>query len=87
MSEAQQFIQHACGLARLVQPALIVMEDVDLVAESRHMRHGMDNPLLFQVLNEMDGISHVQAALAELQASRDAIAAVSSIGGANPFGG
>jgi len=54
---AQQFIQHACGLARLVQPALIVMEDVDLVAESRHMRPGMDNPLLFQVLNEMDGLA------------------------------
>jgi hypothetical protein len=53
---AQQFIQHACGLARLVQPALIVMEDVDLVAESRAMRPGMDNPLLFQVLNEMDGL-------------------------------
>ncbi|MGN9914515.1 AAA family ATPase [Phytohabitans sp. LJ34] len=54
---AQQFIQHACGLARLLQPALVVMEDVDLVAESRNMRHGMDNPLLFQVLNEMDGLS------------------------------
>jgi cell division protease FtsH len=54
---AQQFIQHACGLARLVQPALIVMEDIDLVAESRELRHGMDNPLLFQVLNEMDGLA------------------------------
>ena len=54
---AQQFLQHACGLARLVQPALIVMEDVDLVAESREMRHGMENPLLFQVLNEMDGLA------------------------------
>jgi cell division protease FtsH len=28
---AQQYIQHACGLARLLQPAMIVMEDVDLV--------------------------------------------------------
>jgi len=54
---AQQLIQHACALARLVQPALIVMEDVDLVAESRHMRPGLDNPLLFQVLNEMDGLA------------------------------
>jgi cell division protease FtsH len=53
---AQQYIQHACGLARLLQPALVVMEDVDLVAESRELRHGMDNPLLFQVLNEMDGL-------------------------------
>jgi cell division protease FtsH len=54
---SQQLIQHACALARLVQPALIVMEDVDLVAESRHMRSGLDNPLLFQVLNEMDGLA------------------------------
>jgi ATP-dependent 26S proteasome regulatory subunit len=54
---AQQYIQHACGLARLVQPALIVMEDVDLIAESRNTRPGLDNPLLFQVLNEMDGLA------------------------------
>jgi hypothetical protein len=52
-----QFIREACALARLVQPALVVLEDVDLVAESRSMRHGMDNPLLFQVLNEMDGLA------------------------------
>jgi cell division protease FtsH len=52
-----QFIQEACALARLVQPALVVLEDVDLVAESRDFRRGMDNPLLFQVLNEMDGLA------------------------------
>jgi cell division protease FtsH len=51
-----QFIQEACALARLVQPALVVLEDVDLVAESRSSRPGLDNPLLFQVLNEMDGL-------------------------------
>ncbi|MDQ7906362.1 ATP-binding protein [Phytohabitans sp. ZYX-F-186] len=54
---AQRFVQHACGLARLLQPALVVLEDVDLVAESRDTRPGMDNPLLFQVLNEMDGLA------------------------------
>src|SRR5581483_8031179 len=43
-----QFIRQACALARLAQPALVVLEDVDLVAESRSMRYGMDNPLLFQ---------------------------------------
>jgi cell division protease FtsH len=52
-----QFIREACALARLVQPALIVVEDVDLVAESRSLRHGMDNPLLFQLLNEIDGLA------------------------------
>jgi cell division protease FtsH len=50
-------IQHACALARMLEPALVVLEDVDLVAESRSMRPGMDNPLLYQVLNEMDGLT------------------------------
>jgi cell division protease FtsH len=53
---ALAFIQPACALARLVQPALVVLEDVDLIAQSRDFRHGMDNPLLYQVLNEMDGL-------------------------------
>ena len=52
-----RFVADACALARLVQPALVVMEDVDLVAESRSMRPGMDNPLLFQMLNELDGLA------------------------------
>ncbi|HEY3007218.1 MAG TPA: ATP-binding protein [Micromonosporaceae bacterium] len=51
------FIQQACALARFVQPALIVLEDVDLIASSRDMRPGMDNPLLYQVLNEIDGLA------------------------------
>jgi cell division protease FtsH len=51
-----RFLQQACALARLVQPALVVLEDVDLIAESRHIRSGMDNPLLYQILNEMDGL-------------------------------
>jgi hypothetical protein len=52
-----RFVAEACALARLVQPALVVMEDVDLVAESRSMRPGLDNPLLFQMLNELDGLA------------------------------
>jgi hypothetical protein len=52
-----QSIREACALARLVQPTLVVLEDIDLVAESRSMRSGMDNPLLFQVLNELDGLA------------------------------
>lgn len=54
---ALRHIQHACALARMLQPALVVLEDVDLIAESRSMRPGMDNPLLYQVLNEMDGLT------------------------------
>jgi hypothetical protein len=51
------FISQACSLARMLQPALVVLEDCDLVAEARDYSHGMGNPLLFQVLNEMDGLA------------------------------
>jgi len=49
-------VREACALARVVEPALVVLEDIDLVAEDRSIRPGQPNPLLFQVLNEMDGI-------------------------------
>ncbi|MGW5361272.1 AAA family ATPase [Actinopolymorpha pittospori] len=52
-----QFVGAACTLARMLQPALVVLEDCDLVAEARDMSLGMENPLLFQVLNEMDGLT------------------------------
>jgi cell division protease FtsH len=52
-----RFIREACTLARLLPPAIVVLEDVDLIAEERTMSHGgMGNPLLFQLLNEMDGV-------------------------------
>ena len=35
---------------------MIVVEDVDLIAEERGMHPGQ-NPLLFQLLNEMDGLA------------------------------
>ncbi|GIJ75224.1 AAA family ATPase [Virgisporangium ochraceum] len=49
-------VREACAMARQLTPALVVLEDVDLVAEER-MPGGQQNPLLFQVLNEMDGIA------------------------------
>ena len=53
-----QFIREACNLARLLTPAIVVLEDVDLVAEERTMSPmGGGNPLLFQLLNEMDGVA------------------------------
>jgi cell division protease FtsH len=54
---AMHYINVACALARMVQPALVVLEDVDLIAEARGMTPGMNNPLLYQVLNEMDGLA------------------------------
>lgn len=50
-----RFIAEATELARAMQPALVVLEDVDLVAMERTM-HGGPQPLLFQVLDALDGL-------------------------------
>ena len=48
-------IQAAAKIARAHQPALVVLEDVDLIAEDRSM--GSDaKPLLFEVLDALDGL-------------------------------
>jgi hypothetical protein len=53
---AFQYIEAAAMLARSLQPALVVLEDVDLVASERMPHHGMASPLLFALLNVMDGL-------------------------------
>jgi len=50
-----QHVEDACALARSLQPATVVIEDVDLVAEERTRMH--HNPLLFELMNQMDGIA------------------------------
>jgi len=45
----------ACELVKALQPGVVILEDVDLVAYERSMGMGA-TPLLFQLLNEMDGI-------------------------------
>jgi hypothetical protein len=52
---ALRFIAEACSVARALQPAVVVVEDVDLIADERGARMGQ-HPLLFQLLNEMDGL-------------------------------
>ena len=47
----------AVAIARALQPAMVVLEDVDLVAMERTMPGMGTNPLLFQLLNEMDGLA------------------------------
>jgi ATPase family associated with various cellular activities (AAA) len=45
------------NLARLLQPALVVIEDVDLLARNRNrMRGPCEEALLNELLNEMDGL-------------------------------
>jgi hypothetical protein len=49
-------ISQACSIARALQPAMIVVEDVDLIAEERDHYSGSALPVLFTLLNEMDGL-------------------------------
>jgi ATP-dependent 26S proteasome regulatory subunit len=53
---ALHLIAEASSVARALQPAMLVIEDVDLIAEDRGMHPGQ-HPLLFQLLNEMDGLA------------------------------
>ncbi|WP_344413203.1 AAA family ATPase [Amycolatopsis minnesotensis] len=50
-----RFISKAAALARRLQPCMVVLEDVDLVAQDRSATP-MGNPLLFSLLDAMDGI-------------------------------
>jgi hypothetical protein len=54
----QGMIEQSCTLARALQPAIVILEDVDLVAEER-TRPGAAcaGPLLFELLNQMDGLA------------------------------
>jgi hypothetical protein len=50
-----RFIDQAAALARRLQPSMVVLEDVDLVAADRDYTPN-GNPLLFSLLDAMDGI-------------------------------
>ena len=50
-----RFIDQAAALARRLQPSMVVLEDVDLVATDRDLAQD-GNPLLFSLLDAMDGI-------------------------------
>jgi ATP-dependent 26S proteasome regulatory subunit len=45
----------ACEMARELAPAMLVLEDVDLVAQNRMHEH--PTSLLFELLNQMDGLN------------------------------
>lgn len=53
---AQGLIRQSCAMARFLQPATVVLEDVDLVAEERTRPDQSCNGVLFELLNEMDGL-------------------------------
>ena len=49
-------ISEAATMARALQPSIVVLEDCDLIAEDRSFGHG-PQPLLFEVLDAMDGMA------------------------------
>jgi ATPase family associated with various cellular activities (AAA) len=51
-----ELVAEACSVARTLQPSVVVVEDVDLIAEQRGAGPIGAHPLLFQLLNEMDGL-------------------------------
>lgn len=50
-------VEQSCQLARLLQPATVILEDVDLIAEERTRQNTGTNALLFELLNQMDGLA------------------------------
>ncbi|MEM9565310.1 MAG: ATP-binding protein [Actinomycetota bacterium] len=61
----------AAAIVRALPPAMLVIEDIDLIASERFMG-GMEgsNPLMFQLLNEMDGLSPTDDVLFVLTTNR-----------------
>lgn len=49
-----KLVRESCVLARLLQPALVVIEDVDLIALDREQ--SVDTTLLHELMDEMDGL-------------------------------
>jgi DNA polymerase III delta prime subunit len=54
--QALGLIGQACGLARVLQPSMVILEDIDLIGGDRSFGAIGSNPLLFEVLNQIDGL-------------------------------
>jgi hypothetical protein len=50
-------LETACRLARMLQPTTVVLEDVDLIGTERQHQSVGANALLFELLNQMDGLA------------------------------
>jgi len=63
-AEQVALLDHYFQLARFLQPAILVIEDVDLIARKREDMYGpCDESLLNKLLNEMDGLREDAAVL------------------------
>lgn len=50
-------IETACQLARMLEPATVILEDADLIGTVREQQTVGANALLFELLNQMDGLA------------------------------
>jgi hypothetical protein len=55
MGQALGAVAPACEMARELAPSMLVLEDVDLVAQDR--MHGQPTTILFELLNQLDGLN------------------------------
>jgi ATP-dependent 26S proteasome regulatory subunit len=70
-AEQVGLLDHYFQLARFLQPAMIVIEDVDLIARARETMYGpCDESILNKLLNEMDGLREDAAVLFVLTTNR-----------------
>jgi hypothetical protein len=54
----QGLIEQTCAMARVLEPATIILEDVDLIGVARgHEQGPCVSPLMFELLNQMDGLA------------------------------
>jgi ATP-dependent 26S proteasome regulatory subunit len=49
-------IGQACALAKLLSPSIVILEDIDLIAGDRSFSPVGSSALLFEVLNQIDGL-------------------------------
>lgn len=70
-AEQVALLDHYMQLARFLQPAMVIVEDVDLIARAREEMHGpCEESLLNKLLNEMDGLREDAAVLFVLTTNR-----------------
>jgi cell division protease FtsH len=55
-AEQVALLSEYMSLARLLQPSIVVIEDVDLIARDRTQMNTCDQTILNKLLNEMDGL-------------------------------
>ncbi|MBZ0184967.1 MAG: ATP-binding protein, partial [Candidatus Obscuribacterales bacterium] len=54
---SQGLIETSTEIARWLQPSMIIIEDIDLIAEERSQNGNCNTSIMFELLNQMDGLS------------------------------